>query len=116
MHSFLDPLPPPTNIQLVRTSSEQLVFNWTAVDSDCSALHYSITTSNCGTCANTTERTVTSTVCSIDLSAVADNTMQCSFGIQTVVCNNISGNLSTQVDVTLTGLGILIIHLYLLYR
>ena len=70
------------------------------MDSGCSTLHYNIT-SNCGSCINTTAVTTTSVACSI---SVADNMTQCSFGVQSVVCANISGVLSTPLDVTLKGI------------
>ena len=99
---ILDPLPPPAIVQLVGTSSEQLVFNWTSVDSDCSTFQYNIT-SNCGNCVNTTAVNTTSVTCAISLSSADNNVMQCSFSIQSVVCANISGVPSTPLDVTLKG-------------
>ena len=95
----IDPPPPPTNVQLVGISSEQLIFNWTAVSSNCSILQYNIT-SNCGTCADIIASSTSSVSCSINLSV---NMMPCSFGIQSVICTNMSGNLSTPLLVTLKG-------------
>ena len=72
------------------------------MDSDCSGmLQYNIM-SNCGTCAGgTTDGTVTSVTCSIDLPAVTD---KCSFGIQSVICTNMSGVSSTPLNITLKGI------------
>lgn len=80
-----DPPPPPSNIQLIGVSPEQLVFNWTTVDSNCSTLKYNVE-SNCGTCPDIVEKTVNSATCSIDLSAVTNNMMLCSFGVLNVIC------------------------------
>ena len=101
-YKLIDPLPPPTIVRLVGVSSEQLVFNWTSVDSDCSTLNYNIM-SNCGSCINTTATTTTSVACSISVN-VTDSITQCSFGVQSVVCGNVSGVPSTPLDMTLQGI------------
>lgn len=100
----IDPPPPPTNVQLVDISSEQLIFNWTAVDSNCSTLQYNIIASSCGVCADNNiilmNSTASSVTCFISLSV---NMMRCSFGIQSVICTDVSGNLSTPLIVTPKG-------------
>ena len=100
LYIILDSLPPPSNIQLISVSSEQVVFNWTSVESNCSTLHYNIM-SNCGTCPHTIESTANSVTCFIDLSASAGNITLCAFGVQSVICANISGNFSTPLNLTL---------------
>ena len=106
-HTLLqsDPLPPPIDIHLVIVSPEHLVFSWTSVQSNCSTLQYNID-SDCGTCLDVIEKTVNLVTCSFDLSAVIESTMLCSFGISSVICGNISGNLSAPLDVILKGIGI----------
>ena len=93
-----DPLPPPTNVQLVDVNSEQLVFNWSSVESNCSTLQYSIE-SDCGTCTNTE---MTLATCSVDLSAITYD--MCNFAIQSVVCGNVSGILSDPLSITMKGM------------
>ena len=93
-----DPLPPPTNVQLVDVNSKQLVFNWSSEESNCSTLQYNID-SDCGICTNTV---TTFATCSIDLSAITNN--MCTFAIQSVVCGNISGILSDPLSITLKGM------------
>ena len=92
-----DPLPPPTNVQLFDVNSEQLIFNWSPAESNCSTLQYSIE-SDCGT-FTTAVTTSTQATCSVDLSAIADS--MCTFAIRSVVCGNISGILSDPLSITL---------------
>ena len=80
-------------------NSEQLIFNWSPVESNCSALQY-IIESDCGT-FTTAVTTSTLATCSFDLSAIADS--MCTFTIRSVVCGNISGILSDPLSITLKG-------------
>ena len=62
--------------------------------------------SNCGTCLGITDKSVTSANCSIDLTTVTDDVMLCYFSVSSTICANanISGNLSTPLDVMLKGM------------
>ena len=75
----------------------ELTFSWNPVASDCLATHYNILASNCGSCPTTTNHT---TVTCTDI-PTCDNV--CSFAVQTVVCENITGNFSTHIN-TNTGI------------
>ena len=57
---------------------------------DCSALHYSIITSQCGDCPTIANNT--SATCSIQ-PLQPDEVRSCSFRVQAVLCNSISGQL-----------------------
>ena len=77
----------------------QITFTWSSIttESDCSAVHYNILASNCGSCPTTTNHT---TVICTDVST---NGSMCTFAVQTVVCGNITGNRSVPIRVN-TGI------------
>ena len=75
-------------------SSQELSFAWSPVGPDSPAIHYNILASNCGSCPTTTKHT------NVTCTDVATNSsILCSFAIQTVVCGNITGNISDPVRV-----------------
>ena len=94
-----DPLPPPLDVQLTSVKPDKLTFNWSSVQQNCSTLQYGIE-SNCGTCTNDPP-TLTSATCSFELSAISGGL--CNFSVQSTVCGNITGSLSTPIRVTLKG-------------
>ena len=96
----VDPLPPPDDIQLTRVKPNELTFNWSSVQPDCSTLQYELQ-SNCGMCTNNPNM-LTSAVCSFELSAIANGV--CNFTVRSTVCGNIMGRLSSPVLVTLRGM------------
>ena len=63
-------------------------------------MNYNIEASNCGECPNTTISNMVT--CSGDYTQLL-NDRQCSFAVQTVVCDGIAGDISTAVKVTMTG-------------
>ena len=87
---YLEPLPPPVNLQLVETSSE-LVFEWSEVTSNCPHFHYRINSSNCGQCPNTT-RNMTAT-CTGNFTT--NSPSPCLFAVRSVLCVDICGNATT---------------------
>ena len=97
---IIDPLPPPNDIQLTHVAPNQLTFNWSSVQPDCSTLQYNIE-SNCGTCINhQPTMLMSSATCSFELPI--DSNDVCNFAIQSTICtNSIIGSLSTPVRVTL---------------
>ena len=82
----------PRNINLTYTCSlSDINFNWNTNFPGCSAIHYNILASNCGSCPTTTNHTnVTCTDRPTDGSV-------CAFVIQPVVCSKIIGEPSHQV-------------------
>ena len=97
------PLPPPTGISLVNIDQDTLTFNWNSVISNC-PINYR-TLFECGTCDSSTQAT-TVTCSGLQLSTDERN---CTFNVQTVVCNNIAGNQNSLI-VTLKG--IIIMYYY----
>ena len=86
--NFSVPFPPITDI-IRRATNSLLIIKWNPVVPDCSAIHYNILASSCGSCPTTTNHTnITCT------DTVLTNNSMCTFTIQTVVCGNISGNSS----------------------
>ena len=98
------PLPILT-IQLLSVNPSELLFNWNSVDSNCSSLQYSII-SDCGTCSINLQTNIS---CNIGQPTTTED--MCSFAIQSVLCDNITGNLSAPISVTLKSSEI-IIHSY----
>ena len=85
-----DPYPPPTEISVnvsdVMTGPLKLTFKWSPVALDCTTIRY-ITEFDCGSCPNTTANT--EVVCT-DIVIGS----QCTFTVQTQVCDSITGNTS----------------------
>ena len=102
------PLSPP-NIQIsdVDFSLRELTFSWSPVAPDCPAIHYNILASNCGSCPSTTN---TTTVTCTHVPTIGSTS--CNFAIQTVVCGNITGNISDPVTVN-TGISTDITEVYI---
>ena len=95
---IIDPLPPPNDVQLTHVTSNQLTFNWSSVQPDCSTLQYNIE-SNCGTCRPTILSSSSAT-CSFELPINSNDV--CNFAVRSTICaNSIIGSLSTPVRVTL---------------
>ena len=79
-------------------NSSQLIFKWGSVATSCEAIHYHINASNCGHCPLSVTNDTTITCFGFSL----DNQV-CQLAIQTDVCDNITGNESRGVEVTLKG-------------
>ena len=71
--------------------SGKLTFSWSTV---CPAIRYNILASNCGSCPTTTNYT------NVTCTDIPTNNSVCIFTIQTVVCGNISGQMSYPVMVS----------------
>ena len=84
-------------ISLIDIGARQLTFNWSpATTLDCPDIHYNILSSNCGSCPTiTTHTTVTCT------DIPTDGNM-CTFAVQTVICENITGNMSYPLTISVT--------------
>ena len=95
----IDPFPPPLDIHLADVGHNLLKFNWTAV-SNCVPLLYETSASeSCGACPRHT--TVASASCAFNFSHVPG---VCGFAVRTIVCDNITGNWSKPINVTLKGI------------
>ena len=76
------------------------MFQWEPVEPSCEAIHYLINASNCGHCPNVTnDTTVTCTGFTLDM-----YDQVCLLSVRTVVCHNITGNESGNIQVTLRGI------------
>ena len=87
----------PNDVRLSYVQSGRITFNWTSVDALCDSISYNIISSNCGRCPSMT--TNTTATCS-DVMALGQ---VCTFAVRTVVCGNITGNMSHPVHVILRG-------------
>ena len=97
MFLCIEPFPPLTDFQLMEANHTHLSFNWTQVSLNCPSLQY-IVASNCGNCPSTTNNKVT---CTGNYTQLINTDCQCSFTVQTVVCNDsIVGDISTAINVT----------------
>ena len=104
-------LQPPIDIRWMVTNPGQLTFAWSPVQLECPGiLYYSIVASNCGSCPSTTTNTIT--VCTDEPS----NDGLCKFALQTVICGNITGNLSDPVYVQQKGTVITVVIFRVLYN
>ena len=91
------PYPPPNDIQLVEANPNQLTFQWSPVLSDCNAIQYHVIASGCGVCPIATK--LTTVLCT----EISKDGHKCTFAVQTVACNNVTGNRSKTNTVLLQG-------------
>ena len=94
MHAV--PFPPPTDIQLVEANHTHLSFNWSPVSLSCPSIQYHIVACNCGECPVTTRSNMVT--CNGNYSQQTSD-HQCSFAVQTVVCDDLVGDVSIAVTV-----------------
>ena len=94
----IDSYQPPTDVHLVNVNSSYLAFRWSPVSSTCHAIHYLISSSNCGHCPNTTNNTMAT------CTGMFTGIQVCSFTLQTVVCDSFIRNESREVIATLKGM------------
>ena len=78
----------------VMINAKQVTFNWSPVAPDC-PVHYTILSSNCGSCPTTTTNT---TVTCTDLPSDGG---VCTFAVQTVPCGLISGEWTDNITLYL---------------
>ena len=100
---YQDPYGPPGDIHVERFDlvNDQLVLSWNQVTntSQCPAIRYVFTTTNCGSCPNSTTAT-TVTCISVNASVSVNHT--CMFAVQTEVCGHLLGEMSEYLIVNLT--------------
>ena len=94
---MIGPLPPPDRIRLLLDHPGWFVFSWDEVDTDCEVVHYRIIASNCGRCPTSTAHT---TVVCTDIPTNGNN---CTFAVQTLVCDSVAGSVSDPVHILLRG-------------
>ena len=93
---IIEPFPPPTDVELVGNNVSHLTFSWNEVASNCPSIQYQIVASNCGACPNTT--LINEATCTGSYTQLLTS-QQCSFAVVTVVCDNITGDVSNSVYV-----------------
>ena len=105
--------PPPSNVHIHNIIPGQLTFGWNkSWNSTCNSVHYAMKATNCGTCP--THIPIYST--SITCADVIANGNVCSFTVQTVVCENTTGNESIPLELKLKGrLNIIISTVHFIY-
>lgn len=84
-----------------------ITFSWSVVYNNyCSILHYKIE-SNCGSCVTTSYTALTNIACFIEITPATAVTVDvCTFAVRSVVCGNITSELSNQIEVILKGITI----------
>ena len=83
----------------MEASANRLVFQWNSVTTPCEAVCYAINASNCGYCPDVTNDT---TVVCTDF-ALDEYNQVCLLTVWTVVCDDVTGNESSSVQVNLRG-------------
>ena len=88
-------LAPPDNLGIshIDIGLIQLTFEWSPVAPDCPAIRYNILASNCGSCPTTTNHTIATCI------NVPSNGSTCAFAVQTVICEDVTGNKSDLVSI-----------------
>ena len=72
-------------------SSDQLVFEWSEVKSDCPVFQYRITSLNCGQCPDSTINMTATCSGNFTTSRLGP----CLFAVQSVLCGDIGGDMRT---------------------
>ena len=85
-----EPPPAPENILVGVNNFSEVFFKWSPLNLTCPALSYSTTTENCGMCITDYNSAVTT--CTNYPKIDSENV--CRFTVQSVICNNITGNSS----------------------
>lgn len=93
----------PHDVQLIDVRLGQLIFGWSAVALNCSALQYTIE-SDCGNCTDMFDTTSTTVTCSVQIEVSPAATPQCTFAVKSVVCGNIASSWSDPITATLKGI------------
>ena len=96
-----DPAPSPDRITASFDHPGGITFKWDEVDSGCDLVHYRFIASNCGTCSATNITTLYTTIFCTNLTM---DGRVCSFAVQTIVCNDVAGNVSEPIHVVLRGM------------
>ena len=93
------PSPEKISVSAVNLGLKEITFTWSPVTPNCPAIifYYDILASNCGSCPTTTNHT---NVTCID---VPTDGSTCVFAIRTVVCGNITGNVSDEAQGVFKG-------------
>ena len=94
---YTDAYPPPDEVRLLNVSQKLLTFMWNPVALSCASIYYEVRTS-CGICPNRTSSNFA--YCSI--SDVPNNV--CEFSVRSVVCDDLAGNWSIPITVSLQGM------------
>jgi hypothetical protein len=105
LSNYVEPLPPPNDVRLTDITSEGLVFSWSSVSSNCSAIsyYYNISSDNCGDCpVNTTSTTITCRELQL-----TSNVQMCQLSVQTIVCDRI-GSVHSNPLITMLPTGTLV--------
>ena len=92
---FTDHYPPPSGVHLESVESNQLLFTWNKVTTQCPSIRYIISSKNCGICPKNT--TNTSIICSI----FPHTRGKCMFAVQTEICRSVVGERSEYILVNL---------------
>ena len=95
---YTDSLSPPKNVRLLGVSPGVLVFSWTPVPLNCSAVAYEIR-SSCGECPTLTNSTMV--ICVMHNPLVQYR--MCRFAVRSVMCNSVGG-WSNEIEVILRGI------------
>ena len=95
---------PPGDIQFIDLCNRQIVLTWSPVESTCALTYYSVI-SNCTnvTCSSSSGATNLTTD-SCPLLQQLTGVLVCSFNVESVVCGNLKGSLSSPAVVTLKGI------------
>ena len=85
-----------------------VTFSWRVAYNYCSIRHFKIE-SDCGSCVSISDTDLTNVLCSIEEIAPATEVHVCTFAVRSVVCGNITSELSNQIEVILKGIIIIVL-------
>ena len=89
----------PGEVTLTDARPDQLIFNWSQIDPNCSAVQYQYT-SNCGSCSLATPTSTLASCYDLQLSTTAIG--NCTFSVRSKICG-FTGPSSNPITVTLKG-------------
>ena len=98
---YTDQLLSPSNVSLIEATPGHLVFSWTSVTHECSAITYIFDATNCGVCPTATN--TTTATCSTPVLQSNDARI-CTVSVRAVVCNDVEGEQSNLATIRLKGI------------
>ena len=96
--------PPPSEIHLESADQNHLIFNWNDIVPACAAVHYTVRSTGCGICLDTTAHNSAS--CNHFQVSTTGNL--CTFAVQSEFCHEYTtyrtiGSISDHIQVILKG-------------
>ena len=100
-----DTFPPPEEFYIPRIGPDEIVFGWSTVPHDvCPSFQYNTTSENCGTCSPSLTTSNMSICANFSNELHSNIRRNCSIFVRSIICSNITGDLTSSLEVNLRGM------------